>query len=473
MKRIILAMLLVVPFSTISARTHKYAFDERNQLVGISGDVKTFVEGEYTNKFDENVIDLSAIKSEISTSEKFKYKDITKSLNRNHIGKQVLDYLFMYNGTGLSDELLKTRAIKNAEMFDYERAEATFIGTQEGAMTVVKDDYLPVLESNYIYLEKIIDKKIYWAVFHVEIDKKIMDQVYNAWNDLDAYDKIEVKVKCIAHDRIKTKKFGSAFNLFVDDDPINLRQRNISKKVEAFAITGKVSENSPHAVELCKEQGIKKLDRVDIFRQFQNTDSTFYSKKMSSARIVEVTDSNSIFFAFSGKKASFKKGDLAVLYPDKNASNTYQLSILIGNANKSTASSINFDFLKDKRLYMSKSGISVYLLGGYFIGMGLGKKYDDDEGRNKDKIFFNGGINFGLSAGSMLFRKLEVMPYLMAQFAHLNDWSLRLPVGVRFNYNLKYPVQLTLGLGGNIKLTGDDAAIGNSFNISLGWRYCF
>lgn len=100
--------LLAAP---LSAKRNFY--DSKSNIVCIAGNYELL---EYGNKFRK--VEVS-IPQSYST---YTAKQIEETLNSENYGKKILDYLFSYNGSSLSEDRLKDLALQNVLKSDDERA---------------------------------------------------------------------------------------------------------------------------------------------------------------------------------------------------------------------------------------------------------------------------------------------------------------------------------------------------------------
>ena len=189
---------------------------------------------------------------------------------------------------------------------------------------------------------------------------------------------------------------------------------------------------------------------------------------VSTTRACNVADSTANLYTFAGGQASYKKGDVAVYQPSSNT------SIYITGEYMDHSYGIGLTY--DKRIGLSRSGISQYIMlkAGTGIYENHNKRlYATNTGDVvKSPIYMNAGLGYGL--GFEFAHCLEFVPYFMAQWEGLyfankyespnatyNDgtkdyhssnygkdvWNhaVRVPIGAKFNVNIVYPLQLTLG----------------------------
>lgn len=426
---------MVMAFLAVNATAKERPFyNSKCNIVGISGAFGIF-KNISANKYyynDIGDIDIPPINCE-------KEEDIERWLNKQQIGKKVLDYLFSYHGYSLSETLLKERALNNIQQNDEERASIGVIDKE----TILKEDVVPILKHNYIYLEK----SGKWMVFKVDITDDIIDMVYRNWTKNDAYNQIAVPVKFIKSGKI----YKSPLKTF----------RKISKKVPELAFFGQVTGRHPFTTNIGSAHGIKNSDRMIIYRA-KERNGKMYSTRVSTARACNVKDSTACLYTFAGGQASYKKGDVVLLSPNENSSVSFTGNMM----NHSYGLNITYD----NRIHLSKAGVSSYMMS--MIGVGLYEHFQDrlyafeNEWPYYSPVIINVGLGYGL--GFQMLHSMEIVPYFLAQyelnlfgpykqiFTYENEnydknkelltaHAVRVPLGVKLNVNLIYPLQLVVG----------------------------
>lgn len=431
------------------AKKKKIFFDSKSNIVGVTGAYKELTAEGFTAHFFENPVDLPTVNDGEKKFDKDKWLAAFKA---NRTGKAILNYLFQYNGQSLSEEMLRERAWENVQLQDEERAEAAAIDKE----SILRDDYLPILKNNFIYLQRDCYGKTYWIIFKVVIDEKTLDMVFNSWNDMMAYEQINVDVKYVASGKFRTKNATS-------DDTNNRHLRSISKKVPEFTIRGQITGRSPFLTNVGRHNGIKTKDRMYIYRQAAKKDGTMYSHKVATVRVGKTEREQSYLYTIAGGQASYKKGDVAVLRQDKNYGLSFDATYF--------EHTYGFSFTYDKRLSFNRYGVSTYLLAQ--LGASAYEHINDrvyaittDE---KDTQLYYppvvGNFGLGVGVGYTFAHRIEVVPYAMAQLDYLlmdskdtdynkehaieveplASFGLRIPIGVKFNINIAHPLQLQLG----------------------------
>ena len=493
------AILLVSTFVCINA---KKFYGSKSQIIGISGSVRELVAEGFSAKYFNNEIQLPA--EAYLGKGKYDKKKLLAAFSREGTGKKILDLLFQYNGHSLSEDLLKDRAMQNVQLMDEERARIGVVDKE----TILREDYLQILQNNYIFLTRSVNigksfgqmlianqlknehinyegksdrYRTYWIVFKVNIDKGTLDQVFKSWNDMNLYNQINVPIEYVASGSFKENdaKLTEVRNLLL---------KSVSKKVEAFAIHGQVTDNHPLTTNIGSKQGVQQGDRLNIYRQVTNGEGQLSSIRVASARAGIVNNEKSRLYAISGSATSYKQGDIAVLRMDRGIGHSISYNMLnMGYDEKLHGVSYTFD----KRLYFNKFGISTYLLTT--IGVMFNKadspdvKINDGIEYDEAPMFLDPGIGIGF--GKTLFSRVEIMPYARVHYMFglgdeddYDDFSeaIKVPVGIKFNINLFYPLQLSLSAKYNFMFAKDGDTWGDSdggmykaWGISAGLRLAF
>lgn len=126
MKYLITALLFWLLVSPTSARKRPF-YDSKSNIVGCIGDYDKI---QYGNKFYTFNIPLDR---PVNMSP----KELCEHWNKQNVGKIILDSLFCYDGTSLSEDLLKELALKNVLKADEERAEIGVIDKDD----ILKEDF--------------------------------------------------------------------------------------------------------------------------------------------------------------------------------------------------------------------------------------------------------------------------------------------------------------------------------------------
>ena len=446
-------------------------YDSKANLAGVSGNFKELVQGGYNDRYFDNDINIKEPMLMTGTKKKRQYdmNAMTRSLNGSQVGKRVLDYLFMKDEKGrLSEARLKERAVKNIQFNDVERAKVGVIDPN----TILQEDYIGILENNYIvFLQRELNRTI-WSVFHVDIDEKTLGDVFAAWDNPTRYNAIKVNVSPVASGNTKDDKqglIGILFRLYTFSHnalkvKVNAPLRKIGKKVPALAIRGPVYQEKPIMVDIGAQYGVRNGDRLFIYRQHQNKDGRYRSKKIAEARAANVTDTTISIHPFSGLQPSYKKGDIACLHPDRGVRSHFTVGM--------SKDMYNYTYLFDVLTSVSKGGISKRLL--LSVSYSNFKKENNslfltDPKRNtivKAPTFLCLGMGRGYEF--TLFNNLLIMPYWVIsadQMSFGNDEGTKKGEG-NWSFEFTAGVRATVKLVGMLNLTGGIAYTGLLFDLT-------
>lgn len=476
MKRCFSLLIIFLAVFTASARNKKF-YDSKSQIIGISGDTTELLSEGLEAKFFVNDIDFDL---SVGNGRRFKQserKKILFRLNQNNVGKKFLDYLFCYNGHSLSEKLLQERALENVQLMDEELAEIGVLDSK----TMLQEDYLPILQHNYIVLRRKRQNKNFWMVLRVGIDKKILEEVFNSWNDMDKYNAIKVPIEYVASGSYKDK----------DYDARNKLIREISRKISVFGIRGQIVDNHPLVVNIGQKEGVRKGDRIAVYRQYTNNDGENVSKRVAYARAGNVTDSTRMY-ALSGKAISYKKGDIGVLDFDRGLGFSICGNIV---SIKGYTDYLGAMYQGCYRTHFSKNGISTYSLFSFGIYASRNEIKETsapefhDGGIEYEGLSTMKDIGLGLGFGKTFFSRVELMPYIKAHYMFTSEEEgdyedfaklIRIPVGIRASINLFYPFQLICGaeyslltLGADSESNFGDSDMLKSYGAYVGFRIVF
>lgn len=416
-------------------------------------------------------------------------------LNEHGVGKKVLDLILMRTQGSLDISHLYNLALSNVALSEDERASLDASADKRDVLkkTIARQ----LLQNNYIILSAPFDGPAtlagynkQWRIFHVDIDDQIINQVFLNWDNMLDYDLIKVPVSMIAQGLAKT-------NAGVIEAIIN--------KTNIVAPHSSILNRHPFTIGIGIPQGARLLDRVDVYRLYENKNGSIKEKKICTTRITEVTYDTSRLFSINGGYASQNKGDIAVLRKNRRLNN---ISIV---AQGSFGKDYRYGgrIFYERLLKLSKHGVSQYILGSVEYNRycrepeGIWYPFINAEECVRPTLS-NFGVNLGYSFGFMgLLGKIEIVPYAMAGFkvhlfdrnVHHYDWTgsvgdepqptfgLDVCGGVKANINIWYPLQLTLGADYNFNLSSigeqDVTTIYlehhriNRLNVYAGFRFNF
>lgn len=455
-----LSFILIFLALSLCMQAQKIAFDAKYIKVGVVTNISL---PQIEN--NANIRNLGQINYQNIYEKKVDGNIIADKLNQEKVGKIVLDRLLKRDSRGrLNMNSLYDEALNNTTLQETEVAMQDI--SAETKDVLKKEISYQLLKNNYIIIIQEIPKKKdpqkskwYWQAFHVDIDDRIIQQVFLNWENPAIYDEINVPVSFVGEGRYYTDSF-----MF-----------DLGKKVPAFAIRGSVFSRHPFLAYTTAQQGVKKGDRFFIYRFKENRKGEIYSKKVCTARATEVTSKHTRLYTVSGKYASKKRGDVAVQKDRHNTSLSFMGQYSAGNDSR-----IGGRLLFDYMTHFSKRGIAQYVL----VGLDYNRYKKEPEG-----VWWNengqvaqpalNDVNFslGYGLGFNLLGRMEIMPYAMAGYqrtfltgresliywdSNSDDWATLdftdsktgkkhygydvfiAHAGVRLSVNIWYPLQLMI-----------------------------
>lgn len=516
MKRIQIIIFLLFGIIMYS-KSQSFSFDAKYVTVGILSNewLEQWSQNPNLRKLGTHPISIS------DNSRKVNAKIIAKQLSQDGVGKIVLNRLLERDNQGLHMNNLYDQALQNTTIEEIEiaiqdaSAETKDILKREISRQLLKNNYIIIFQTVKKKLgDKSIERK-YWQAFHVGINDSIVDLVFLNWQNPQLYNQIEIPVTFVAEGKIpkvKAQKFNKkASQVFVgiaeDIKKVgnarvikaeNELMFDIAKKIPAFAIRGSVFKRAPFLARTSSRQGVKKGDRFYIYRFKEKESGEIYSKKVCTARATEVNEKSTRLYTISGKYASTKRGDVAVQKDRHKSSFSIMGQYSAGNDAR-IGGRLQYEYL----LNFSKKGIAQYFL----TGIEYNKYKKEPEG-----VWWDGTINIrptlhhasamlGYGLGFNFLGRFELMPYIMmgCQTSFMTSlgngevwnhddvcWDSAASsycsyigyAGTRFNMNLWYPLQMTLGIDYNISIGNTDKPILrqhelNRLNIYAGFRLHF
>lgn len=480
MKKIFILTLIALTTLSIGAKS-KLFFDAKSNILSITGDGEELASEGFGGKFFINDLDLGVDKSmyyDISSG--FNEEAFLGALKTSAAANKIMKYLFVKNDS-LSLDLVIERARINSQSSDEEIANVTNEGFDYlNSPEKIQD----IINNNYLFYN--IDRS--WIVFRLKGDGQEIQKLFNLWNKgAAALDDIVVDIECVASGKSKESKVR------------NRMLRDIGKKVPAFAVRGqtvRINDNKGLYANIGTRSGLKKLDRMLIYKQEYKEDGTPVSKQVCTTRVVKADDNQARLFTVSGKWANTKRGDIAVLHNDAHQSS----NIVVGYQNKA----VDLYYQHESLLGMNQHGMGSYLVirggAGFFLpsvselkekengysvthddlkdyyGNAVFSYYDNNDNDKWDanepgfvKYFDNWkkpiilNIGAGYGASWSLGHMVEIMPYAMGELQWLtasskdkkiesySALSIRMPVGVKVNLNIpSYKCQLTAGIEYNV-----------------------
>lgn len=493
-----LSFILIFLTLSLCMQAQKIAFDAKYIKVGVVTNTSL---PQIEN--NANIRNLGQINYQNIYEKKVDGNIIADKLNQEKVGKIVLDRLLKRDShghldmNGLYEEALKNTTLQETEvaMQDFS-AEAKDVLKKEISYQLMKNNYVIIVQTIH-YVTKINKKnktKKYWQVFHVNIDDRIIEQVLLNWNNPTLYDKIEVPISFVAEGKFPKNQ---------DSEEVMF---DIAKKVPAFAIRGSVFSRHPFLTYTTSQQGVKKGDRFFIYRFKENKEGEIHSKKVCTARATDVTNDHTRLYSISGKYASTKKGDIAMLRDRHKSSLSLMGQYSAGNDFR-IGGRLSYDYL----LHFSKKGIAQYLI----VSLGYNRYKKEPErvwwNENNQTIqpaLNNADLSLGYGIGFNVLGRIEIMPYALIGYQYsfitgssnlqywdneLDDWTfigngtsgilgysaMVCHAGARINVNIWYPLQFTLGADYNYSTKNKtyrqiiDSHEINRINLYAGFRLHF
>lgn len=466
--------LLLLPLA-IEAHAQRMAFDSKYVKVGVmSNHINYFSSSSNTIRFLGGLADSYTIKGKSRSD----FESMAKEMTAKGEGKDVLDRLLQRDNEGLHMDKLYEEALKNTTVEEVNEAELDM--SAETKDVLKKEISRQLMKNNFIVYTQIEGKKVYWSVFKVNIDDRIIDQAFNTWRDASRYDMIEVPVTYVANGKVKNKSLAETT---IEEKLV----MDISKKVSEFAVRGPVYSRHPFLARMGGNQGVKRGALVNIYRSHQDKDGTFFSKKICSTRVSEVYNDSVRLYSISGKLASRKLSDIAVY----RGRHPWSFS-LMGQGSFGDDPRYGARMMWERRIgHFSKAGFVDYLL--LSLDFNTFKKdpegaWWDEDGNVAQPMLVSGAFNIGYGKGWNFLGRFELMPYIMIgcqystltkdnlvgyddeakQWYYLSNqyveggeeysgsFFITGHAGVRLNVNLWYPVQLTVGADYNYCYNTDD-----------------
>ena len=463
MKR--LFFMLVALCATIVLNAQKLHIDAKYIKVGVASN-STLIQDDNKRVLDLNDVMKDFDHEVLKKKDLITWKDNLHRINQKHVGKKVLDLLLSRQGSSLNIDNIYMQALDNTTIEDIEEAVLDISGDSKDILKkeignlLLKNNYIVVVQEYGLY------SKLHWQIFHVDIDDNIIEQAFLCWNDMARYDQISVPVSFVAKGKTSDSK-----NLLSD----------IAKRVPQFAVRGPVTNAHPTVARMGSNLGLRKMDRVFVYRFKQSRNGDIYSKRICTARAVDVNPNTTQLYTISGNYPSYKKGDIAVLRDRKKSAMSFMYQGSFGEDPRH-GGRFQYEYL----LSFSSKGIAQYLIGGFGYNQykkePLGMWSPKDEGVQPQWVNYELMVGYGV--GFNLWGRLEIMPYGMLgyqnphfknsenamHFGYIEDETTSVPEGcwwgqdwshqsglisywgLKFNVNLFYPFQLTGGADYNLSI---------------------
>lgn len=443
----IIASTLLLGSSFNALADNNVFFTSKSNKKGVSGDTH-LITSDKRNYFYNPI----TIKTKLPEAKKDWSDDeiqmIQNSLNEERVGNKVLNYLFLNDSSCFDESLtiLSKRVGKNVSKRDIESKKAGLTIT-EG---VSNKELMEILANNYI----ILAKGDYYMVFRVDIDELVLSNVYEAWDyststiNNPIYDRINVNVVYAYSDKASN-------DLSILRDLAPFVPKGDGGGADRFEQRGQLTSRNPCIADLGTRHGVKDKMRVDIYRQYQNENGKYTSKKISSARVGAIYPDSSRLYFIAGTMGSVQNGDIVVPYNDYRSGLSITANLMKGTAGLS----LEYDYTFGNNRY----GFETVGLGRVGIATTKDRHTNVIDGIKFDPmLIFDAGLGIGVRYNFL--GRLTVMPYAMGQWESAifcenmpddapEDYEtinktfnyIRFPLGVKFSLNICYPVQLTVG----------------------------
>ena len=447
----LLASLAVLP-----AQAAKPFYDSKSWIVNVAGDPSFLISNGFESKVNPVALQVPHLLNQEPTAEVC--REIAADLTERGIGKEMIDAL---TGNGMNDAVLRRLALANAQRQDVELGTSTMRFESGDALdNLLADDYLPILMHNYIVLTYTQTKtdskgkvsyKYYYAIFHVDINAEEAFDIVSSISDPSRYSRLKYPVSVCA--------FGEA-------STPEKTEKKIAKSVPGLAVRGVLLKRNPARISIGKNAGLKKGDLVSIYSQRVDKNGNNYSKRISRARVCGVWDNEAQVNFEANTAGNRKNGDVVVRTPDSKSR--------VGLMATYTPHVWGGQILLDTKSGFARSGIVHHFLMDFGFSMTdkPGTKFirlDDLSHEYKAPMFFNFGMGYGLSKTFVGF--FDFMPFFLVQYelAPMIDFdslkdslgenpsddggkmplgsAVRIPLGLRFSFNMGYPVRLALEAG--------------------------
>lgn len=426
----------------------KIFYDSKSWIVNVAGDPQFLIANGYASKIEE--INIS-VNNPLNNTTILDAKSLAIKMTKEGYGKKFINALTM---DGKSDQLLQSLALANVQRQDIEFGIETLRGgmDENALQTYLKDDYLPILTHNYYCFtytspnglseyrntkgkKKKLKEQTFYAIYEVEVTNEEAFDIIASIGNPSKYDKLEFPVKFVC--------CGIGKNL----------EKDIEKYVPGIAFRGVLTQRNPARISLGEEVGIRKGDLVSIYSQRVDKQGNQFSKRISRARVGYAWEEESQINFEAGIAGNRKNGDIVVRTRDKLTRvaimATWQPNIWGGM------------IMGDTKAEFMRSGIIHHVLyeGAFSMTTKPGSKFinvNKPDEIYKSPLFVNAGVGYGV--GKTFLGFMDIMPYLLAQ-CELGimpnykggktpvGFAVRVPIGIRFSFNIAYPLKFILESG--------------------------
>lgn len=423
----------------------KIFYDSKSWIVNVAGDPQILQEAGLKSKV--NPIKVT-VENPLNDSTYWDPKALTLKLSEEGYGKKFINVL-TFNGT--NDAILKKLAYKNVQIQDIEFGSNTLRGgeNESSLNTYLKDEYLPILMHNYYCFtythkyestvktssggEKIETVEIpYYAIFKVDVNSEEAFDIISSIGDSKRYNSLKIPVS------------------FVSGGLVSELEKNIEKDAPDLMLRGVVTQRNPAKISIGEDAGLKAGDLVSIYSQRVDKQGNPYSKRISRARVGKAWENEAQINFESNTAGNRKNGDVVVRTRDKHTRlgimATWQPHVWGGQ------------IFTDSKVSFMRSGIINHFLFDLAFSMTdkPGQKFlslENEYDVFKSPLFANAGLGYGISKTFLGY--LDIMPFFLAQYemgimpkaegvTTPFASSVRVPIGVRFSFNIAYPLKFIL-----------------------------
>ena len=455
-----LAGIVILLGSYKPAYAKRIFYDSKSWIVNVAGDANILRDAGLESKVNPVNVDIA---NPLNDSNFKDPKSLAVKLTEEGYGKKFINSL---TANGTDDEILRKLAFMNVQKQDIEFGSNTLIGgeNQSSLDTYLKDEYLPILMHNYycfLYIHTYEKEKKgnggkdsetiqvpYYAIFKVDVDSEEAFDIIASIGDPERYDALNFPVS------------------FVSGGMLKKLEKNLEKSAPDLMLRGVLTQRNPAKISIGENAGLKAGDLVSIYSQRVDKKGEQYSKRISRARVSKAWNNEAQINFESNTAGNRKNGDVVVRTRDKHTRigilATWQPHVWGGQ------------IFSDTKFGFMRSGIINHFL--FDLSFSLtdkpGQKFLSlvNEGDvYKSPMFANTGIGYGISKTFLGY--LDIMPFFLGQF-EMNIMpkvegdmtpqasSLRIPIGVRFSFNIAYPLKFILeggyslrwGFGDNYKI---------------------
>lgn len=438
----------------------KIFYDSKSWIVNVAGDPYLL----QSIGLDSKIYPIKvSVSNPLNSTNYMDPKSLAQKLSEEGYGKKFIDAL---TSNGTNDELLRKLAFKNVQKQDIEFGSNTLIGGENESTlnTYLKDEYLPILMHNYycflythIYEKKVKTKgqetteKVsipYYAIFKVDVDSEDAFDIIASIGDTVKYNSLNFPIS------------------FVSGGLVSKLEKNLEKDGPDLMLRGVLTQRNPAQISIGKNAGLKAGDLVSIYSQRIDKQGEPYSKRISRARVGKVWENESQINFEANTAGNRKNGDVVVRTRDKHTR--------IGIVATWQPHVWGAQIFSDTKMSFMRSGIINHFLFDVAFSMTdkPGQKFLSLVNENdiyKSPMFANAGLGYGISKTFLGY--LDIMPFFLAQYEMSFmpkvegittpfASNIRVPIGVRFSFNIVYPLKFILeggyslnwGFGNNYKI---------------------